>query len=128
MGHGRIIDAHSGAVLADDVRWADSFGSRLRGLVGTAELEARQAIVLPGVSQIHTIGMTFPIDALFCDASWEIHHMVRVMRPWRISRYVRSSYVIELRASAATTLNLGDVLVYQEDQEDQVNERYAPSK
>lgn len=38
--------------------------------------------------QIHTVGMAQPIDVVFCDASWQVRHAVRAMRPNRITRVV----------------------------------------
>jgi uncharacterized membrane protein (UPF0127 family) len=53
-----------GDVLAA-VEVADSFGARLRGLLGRDGVEG--ALVLQPARSVHTIGMRFPIDVAFCD-------------------------------------------------------------
>jgi uncharacterized membrane protein (UPF0127 family) len=52
--------------------------------------------VLEPATQVHTFGMRYPIDALFCDEDWVVLHIVRAMAPWRLSRWVRGSrFVVE---------------------------------
>ena len=55
-----------GEVLASlDV--ADSFASRLRGLLGRDGIEG--AILLKPAKSVHTFGMRFTIDVAFCDVT-----------------------------------------------------------
>jgi uncharacterized membrane protein (UPF0127 family) len=54
-----------GIVLADQVKTADSFGSRLLGLMGRKSLEPGEALWFPGDNSIHMMFMRMPIDVLF---------------------------------------------------------------
>ena len=88
-----------GVVLARLVHWPTSLRSRSRGLLGLSRLEEKEALVLSPAKQIHTFGMAYPIDVLFCDRSWHVRHVCRSLSPNRITRLVvRSRYVIELPA------------------------------
>lgn len=87
----------SGEVIARRVRIADSPRSRMWGLMLRPSISADEALVLEPARQIHTIGMRFDIDAVFCDESWTVVHLVRGLRPHRITRWVRSAHrVVEL--------------------------------
>ncbi len=108
----RITHETTGTVLADDVTWASSFRSRARGLIGR-ELKPGAALVIERASQIHTFGMSYPIDVLFCSADWFIVHVVRTLPPNRVTRWVRRSRrVIELPSdSLPPEVGVGDRLI-----------------
>ena len=52
-----------GEVLAA-VEVAETFGARLRGLLGRDGIEG--AVLLRPAKSVHTIGMRFPLDVAFC--------------------------------------------------------------
>lgn len=108
----RIVHETSGVVLADSVVWARSFRSRARGMIGR-ELPAGSALVLEPAFQIHTFAMSYEIDALFCDADWSVLHVVRGLRPNRVTRWVRGCRrVVELPSgSIPGELAVGERLV-----------------
>ena len=62
--------------------------------------------------QVHTFGMRFTLDVIFCDDDWRVVHVVHELRPWRVTRFVHDArYVIELPAGAAAGLTAGEVLL-----------------
>jgi uncharacterized membrane protein (UPF0127 family) len=66
-------------------------------LIGVAEMDKGVGMVFEPARQIHTFGMRFPLDVVFCDRGWTVLHIVRSMAPARMSRLVwRSRYVLEL--------------------------------
>jgi hypothetical protein len=98
-------------VLARDVRWARTAAERARGLLGGPPLEPSEALVIERARQVHTFGMTYPIDVCFCDRSWRVVHVVAGMRPRRVTRWVaRASYAIEMRAGELGDVGPGDQL------------------
>ena len=98
---GSVVVASTGEVLASKLRRARGAGERARGLIATKALEQGEALVIEGGRRIHTFAMRYPIDVLFCDAHWEVIHIVRGMPPMRITRWVRRArYVIELPEGA----------------------------
>ena len=107
----RLEVASTRRTLATNIEVADSFPSRLRGLIGRRELGDGEALLFERARQVHTLGMRFPIDVVFCDRRWRVVHVVPGMRPWRVSRWVRdASVALELRAGAAGDLARGESL------------------
>ena len=103
----------SGEVLATQVRWARTPSARAKGLLRGPPLRAGEAIVLEPAHQVHTFGLGYPIDVLFCDRSGKVLHIVRALRPRRVTRFVRGArYAIELPAGTIPdSLRTGDRLV-----------------
>lgn len=103
-------------LLARRTRVATSARARMRGLAFYPAMIEDEALVLEPARQIHTFGMRFDIDALFCDADWKVVHFVRELRPNRITRWVPASRrVIELRSGTIPLdLEKGDRLEVRE--------------
>lgn len=86
-----------GRVIATAVRRATSPLDRMRGLLGSNRLRAGDALVLEPARQVHTFGMRYPIDVVFCDARGVVVHLVRSLKPWRMTRWVgRARWALEL--------------------------------
>jgi uncharacterized membrane protein (UPF0127 family) len=100
----------SGEVVAENVRWARSLRERVRGLIGFS-LSFEDALVFERAAQVHTFGMRGPIDVVFCNGDGRVLHVVRAMRPRRVSRWVRGARItVELAAGRAMNVSAGDVL------------------
>ncbi len=88
-----------GTLVAHEVRWARSWRDRSGGLLRSKPLSHGEALVLEPGRQVHTIGMTYPIDVVFCDREWRVRHVVRHMAPRRMTRVVFTArYAVELPA------------------------------
>ena len=107
----RLTVQDTGQTLADRIEWAKSPRARARGIVGRG-LRAREALIIDGGRQVHTFGVRDSIDVLFCDERWIVLHVIRAMRPWRFSRWVRHArFVIELpKETLPVDLKPGSVL------------------
>jgi uncharacterized membrane protein (UPF0127 family) len=107
----RLVLPARGEVIADSVVEASSIRSRMRGLLARPTLRPNEALLLIPCKQVHTFGMTYAIDVVFCDRSWVVLRVVRGMRPARLSRVVwRSHVAVELRAGGAVAVQVGDRL------------------
>jgi uncharacterized membrane protein (UPF0127 family) len=98
-----------GEVLAG-AEIATTHRRRRRGLLGRRG--TRDAFVIPRCRQVHTIGMCFPIDVLWCAADGRVLHTAR-LAPGRISRWVRRArFVVEAEAGSTQRWHIGtgDVL------------------
>ena len=85
--------------------------ARLKGLLSRSEPEPAVALVLAPARQVHTIGMRFAIDVVFCDRGWRVVHVVRSMRPNRVTKWIGSArYAVELAAGCAAGVKVGDQL------------------
>lgn len=108
----KIINVSQKVLLAGEARMADSFFSRLRGLLGTKQLSSGLALIIKPCSSIHTIGMVYNIDVLFVDKDNTVLKIVTELGPWRLAACSGSKYVIELPAgtSARSGTSVGDKL------------------
>lgn len=97
-------------LLLSEIIYADNFFTRLRGLIGR-NLNPSQGLLISPCNQVHTHFMSFSIDVVFMNSSFEVLHIEREMKPWRFSKLVkRSRYVLELPAHAADSISAGDQL------------------
>lgn len=87
-----LTDTSTGRVLADDVRRARTFKERTKGLIGRAPLQRGQALLLEKAPQIHTFGVAYPLDVVFCDKALRVKHVTREIRPRRLGRWVFGAY------------------------------------
>ena len=97
--------------LAECGRIADNFYTRLVGLLRDKTLEYGDGLWIKPCNSIHSIGMRFVFDAVFLDKNLKVVHLVREMKPWRISKMVFSAHsVLELPAGliSQTATMLGD--------------------
>jgi uncharacterized membrane protein (UPF0127 family) len=101
-------------VLCERCVLADTLWRRMRGLLGRAELEPGEGIVLRPAWSIHTFFMRFPIDVVFVDADQVVLKVVGTLRPWRAATCRGARDVIELRAGECMRLGLqaGDRLTW----------------
>ena len=61
---------------------ADSFCTRLRGLMGRKSLPDGQGLLIAPCSSIHMCFMRFAIDAVYINRDYEILKVVSGLRPW----------------------------------------------
>ena len=99
--------AHTdGRVVCARARVADSFGSRLRGLLGTSALPPGEGLLIPRTSSVHTHFMRFPIDVVFRDDRGRVVSIARELRPWRFAGRRGAADVIELAAGECSRVGL----------------------
>jgi uncharacterized membrane protein (UPF0127 family) len=77
---------------------ADSFSTRLKGLLGRDGIEG--AFLIKPASSVHTLGMKFAIDVAFCDKSLTVVDLI-TMKPNRMCMIrPKARCVIEAEAGA----------------------------
>jgi uncharacterized membrane protein (UPF0127 family) len=116
----RLVRKGDGAVVADDLRVADTFFSRLRGLMGRASIAPGEGLWIDRCDSIHMMFVRFRIDALFLRATGEVLKIVSDLRPWLgLAWCPGAACTVELAAGRAALLNLqpGDTLVVEEGEE-----------
>ena len=89
-----------------DVRRADSFFSRLGGLLILAPLQAGQGLLLAPCSSVHTAFMRYAIDVVFLDRAGVIKKIVPSLKPWRAVACAGAYQTLELAAGQAARLQL----------------------
>ncbi len=109
----RVINKNHGTVVAEHAELADTFVTRLRGLLGRRGLNEGCGLVLRPGNSIHSFFMAFPFDAIFVDDDGRVLHLMHAMRPNRVSPIVRHAHsIIELPVGAIERSGtvLGDLL------------------
>jgi uncharacterized protein len=110
--------ADSGRVLATHVRIARRAFERMRGLLSSDPLRDGECLLLEPASQVHTFGMSVPIDVVFCDGKGVVVHVVRNMRPRRVTKWVRGARLaLEFTAGAVPSEVVAPtrLAIYEED-------------
>lgn len=89
---------------------ANTFFTRLKGLLGTKNLDEGTGLIIRPCNSIHTVGMKYAIDVVFLDKQDRIVKVINAMPAGKFSLCSGSSYVIELPAGTieATGTVVGD--------------------
>ena len=107
------VDKTTRGVIAEEVMRADTFLTRLVGLLGRRELAQGKALWISPCKGIHTMGMRFSIDVVFLDDVMQVVAVRERIAPWRMTRFFGSaSSVLEMAAGsiARTGVAVGDQL------------------
>lgn len=94
------IRNESGTVICSSCRIADTFISRLRGLLGRKSLRADEALLISPAGTIHTFFMRFAIDVVFLQPDLTVLATREPVRPWRTAGCRGARMVLELPAGA----------------------------
>ena len=102
----KIINRTRNTVLADKARIADSFVSRLVGLLNRSGLNQGEALVLAPSNSIHSFFMRFTFDAILLNRNQRAVAMIPGFKPFRVSRvYLNAVTTIELPAGTIQSSN-----------------------
>ncbi|MDA8244447.1 MAG: DUF192 domain-containing protein [Elusimicrobia bacterium] len=95
---------------------ADTFSTRLFGLIPRRFLGEDEGLWLEPCAMIHMCFMRFPIDAVFLDKDLKVLRVIDGLRPWRVSPWVFGARgVLELPAGRCRgRVEEGDVLEFGE--------------
>jgi uncharacterized protein len=105
-----------GSVVCARCVVADSFLTRLRGLLGRRELPPDEGLLINPCSSVHTWFMRFPIDVLFLDRDLRVVRVAADVRPFRLRWGRGARQVLELAAGEAAErgIRVGDRLTLED--------------
>lgn len=115
----RVVNQTRDRVLAERCEVARTFWARGLGLMGRAELQPGQGLLILPCSSIHTFFMRFPIDVLFLDRHNGVVGVQQAMPPNRPFAGAR-------RARAVVELPAGVIVLTETEIGDQVTLTPAP--
>lgn len=110
----QVVNKTNERILAEHVRKADNFFSRLKGLLFSPPLETGQGLLIIPCSSIHCFGMSYPIDAVFFNKKQIVVGLVESLKPCQVSAiYWRAHGCLELPAGMIKHhgVALGDQLI-----------------
>jgi uncharacterized protein len=106
-----LFNATTQSVVAENATLATSPFSRLIGLVGRRALSEKTALGITRCNCVHTFGVRFALDVVFCDAEGRVLYTQTLAKNQVSARVDRCVIVWE---AAANTLSLvvsvGDIL------------------
>ena len=86
---------------------ADSFCTRLRGLMGCKAIPSGTGLLIAPCNSIHMCFMRFAIDAIYIDRDYRVIKVVKGLRPWLgLSMCWNAWAVIEVCAGEADCYNI----------------------
>ena len=93
---------------------ADTFGTRLFGLIPRRSLGAEEGLWLEPCAMIHMCFMSFAIDAVFLGRDMKVLRIIGNLKPWHFSPWVYGARgVLELPSGrCAGRLSPGDILEF----------------
>ena len=100
----RVVDAH-GTVVLDQLRFARSIRTRVKGLLGRRELAEGEGLGFREKS-IHMFFMRMPLDIVFCDGAMRVVKVVPELAPWKLAGCGSARYVLEIGPGEAGRLGL----------------------
>ena len=94
-----LTESETGTTFCKNVTIANSFLSRLIGLLGSHELPANHGLWLQPSNGIHTLFMRFPIDVVAFDRNGTVLKTLENVQPWRVVGVpLKTRSVLELPA------------------------------
>jgi len=114
-----IQNISKNTIIAQNGVIADTFLSRMTGLLNRKSLLANEALVIKRCNSIHMLFMRFPIDVIFVDKSDCVVGLVERIKPFRLSPiFFQSQYAIEVSAGVIgqTKTAVGDQIEIKDTQ------------
>ncbi len=102
-------------LVAGRVVWATTFRARRKGVLGREPLEADEAMVIRPCRQVHTYGVGYDLDAVFCDRGFQVIHVETLVSDAKSQRVRRAASCIELLGGRAVACGIepGAVLEFR---------------
>jgi uncharacterized membrane protein (UPF0127 family) len=122
----KLIRVNDGALVAADLRVANSFWSRAKGLMFRPQLGPGEALWIESCNSIHMMFMRFAIDVIFlrrgrselhAGVEGEVLKVCSNVKPWLgMSWCMGATSAVEIAAGTASEIDLraGDLLCLQE--------------
>jgi uncharacterized membrane protein (UPF0127 family) len=87
----KLIRASDQVCIVNDLKVADSYFKRLKGLIGTKKFVAGDGLLFPNCNSVHMLMMSIPIDVVFLKTTnnhignnWEILGVRHQLKPWKL--------------------------------------------
>lgn len=111
-----IKDGTKGSVVCTEGVLANTFRTRLFGLLGRKGLKEGSGLLIKPSSGVHTFGMSFPIDIVTLDRDYRVLGVFENTGPWTIRGLsLKTRSVLELPAGRIQECNIepGDTLTLE---------------
>jgi uncharacterized membrane protein (UPF0127 family) len=105
-----MIKNSKGEIICEHTKVADSFKSRLIGLMFSKDLGNSNGLLIAPCNSIHTFFMNYSLDVVFLDRKFRVIKVIYDMHPWRMTlMYFRAHQVLEMKAGTLNSnIKVGD--------------------
>ena len=105
----------NGIVVANHVNVANSFFTRLRGLLGKKQLKPGEGLLITKCSSVHCFFMKFTIDVAYLSEDFIVLG-TETLLPWQLGKWVRGTkHTLELEEGKVESLiKKGDRLDFED--------------
>ncbi len=110
----QILNQTKNTSLADNGLLANTFWTRMKGLLGRKKLFKDEALIITKCNSIHMFFMEFSIDVIFLNKENYVVGIVNDIKPNRLSAiYWKANYAIELPVGviSSSKTSVGDHIV-----------------
>lgn len=104
-----IVNITKNKTVSSNTKMADTFLSRLIGLLGRSELMPGESLLIKPCYSVHTFGMRFTIDVVFLDREGKVLKKV-TLPPWKVAGCRGAYSVLELPKDVSMEITVGDKL------------------
>jgi uncharacterized protein len=111
----RVLNAQRGQELGHRVALANSWLTRLRGMIGAPAPGPGEGLLLSPCTSVHMYGMRYPLDVAFLDRSGKVVAVYPSLPPGsRTGWHKDAAHALELPAGTLRDCGttVGDVLVW----------------
>lgn len=113
----KIVNIITENVIAEYASYADTFMTRLKGLMFKKNFNKGEGLIIVPCNNIHTFWMKFPIDVVFLSQDNTVVYVIENLKPNRISPLIRKAHsVLELPVGTIREANIkiGDSFIYKD--------------
>lgn len=111
-----LINKTNDSIISKNMKVADSYFKRLKGLMFTKEFPEENSLQLIPCNQIHTFFMKYMIDALYLDKNNNIIFIDENLKPGKVGKRIKKALsVIELPSGNVKKFNIkiGDLIIIE---------------
>lgn len=102
-------------IIGSKIYRADSFISKLVGLLGKKNLDEGEGLLIGGCSSVHMMGMKIPLDLIFLNKENKVLKIVEAAQPNKLSFSCKGAKkVVELWVGSSSHVSVGDSLTLSE--------------
>ncbi|MDV2581348.1 DUF192 domain-containing protein [Alkalibacillus haloalkaliphilus] len=114
----KVTNLRNGAEIASELKAADTFLKRLKGLMFQKSLNSGCGLHIIPCQSVHTFFMRFPIDVIYVNESLEVVGLDQRLSPYRFGKFRKhAKSVIEVESGVIekTDTQIGDKLEIQKN-------------
>lgn len=110
----QLINNKNLKVLSSRICMADTFFTRLKGLMFSKALTGNHCLWILKCKSVHSFFMQFALDLVFVDKNLVVVKIIKNLKPWRLSSFcIKASSVFEFNVGQVNNIKVGDQLLVQ---------------